>query len=422
MDKEQFFRDARRDGEGPIAGLRVLEATTTWAGPMCGCLLADFGADVIKVEHPDGEIARRSPPFLPGTDPPLSFMHETLNRNKRSLALDLHEAEGRAVFLRLAERSDVVIENFRPGTADAWGIGYDAVRAVRPDVVYVSISGFGQWGPDHDRVGYDPLAQAASGFLSLNGSPDGEPVKSPTFLADDLAGVHGALAALAALRHRDRTGEGQHIDVSLLDALLFQSTGYLTLGALDAPLPRLGNQFRVAAPANTYRCRDGSVMAGVLLDSHWRKLSEVIGRPELGRDPRFATATERIARREEVDGLLASFAAERSVAEFVAALREASVPAAAVRSYAEAARDPHVIDREMLQEVPRPDGARVPVTGPAAKFSRTPVRVRRPASPLGGETREVLKELGFSQSEIAALHENATVASAPPGPLPDAGD
>jgi crotonobetainyl-CoA:carnitine CoA-transferase CaiB-like acyl-CoA transferase len=220
LEKSAFYAEARPDTAGPLAGLRVLEATTTWAGPMCGCLLADFGADVVKVEHPAGEIARRSPPFLPGTDPPLSFMHETVNRNKRSLALDLHHEAGRALFLRLAARSDVVVENFRPGTADAWGIGYGAVRAVRPDVVYVSISGFGQWGPDHDRVGYDPLAQAASGFLSLNGSPEGEPVKSPTFLADDLAGVHAALAALAALRHRDATGEGQHVDIAMMDAFL----------------------------------------------------------------------------------------------------------------------------------------------------------------------------------------------------------
>ena len=222
-------------------------------------MLADFGADVIKVEHPRGEIARRSPPFLPGTKPPLSFMHATVNRNKRSLTLDLHDARAAAtLFLRLAARTDVVIENFRPG--DARRVGAAATRRVRacsPTSCYVSISGFGQCGPDTTARGYDPLAQAASGFLSLNGSPDGEPVKAPTFLADDLAGLHAALAALAALRHRDRTGEGQHIDVALLDAMLFQSTGYLTLGALGVELPRLGNQFRIAAPANIYPCRDG---------------------------------------------------------------------------------------------------------------------------------------------------------------------
>jgi formyl-CoA transferase len=411
MDKAGFYTDARADTPGPLAGLRVLEATTTSAGPVCGCMLGDFGADVIKVEHPDGEIARRSPPFLPGTDPPLSFMHETLNRNKRSLALDLHHEDGRALFLRLAAQSDVVVENFRPGKADAWGIGYGAVRARRPDVVYVSISGFGQWGPDHDRVGYDPLAQAASGFLSLNGAPEGEPVKSPTFLADDLAGVHGALAALAALRHRDATGEGQHIDVALLDALLFQSTGYLTLGAMGASLPRLGNQFRVAAPANTYACRDGRIMAGVLLDAHWKRLALLLGRPELGEDPRYATAIERIARRDEVDALLSEWAAKRDVAEAVAQLGDASIPAAPVRTYTEAAADPHVRARDMLQEVPRPDGARVPVTGPAAKLSRTPLAVRRPAPALGADGATILAELGVDDSERRALIAAGVVAA-----------
>jgi crotonobetainyl-CoA:carnitine CoA-transferase CaiB-like acyl-CoA transferase len=376
---------------------------------MCGCLLADFGADVIKVEDPRGEIARRSPPFLPGTDPPLSFMHVTVNRNKRSLSLDLHRPEGRDVFLRLAARSDVLVENFRPGTMARWGLGYAEVCRVRPDVIYVSISGYGQWGPLADRVGYDPLAQAASGFLSLNGSPDGEPVKAPTFLADDLAGLHGALAALAALRHREATGEGQHIDVSLLDSMLFQSTGYLTLGALGVELPRLGNEFRIAAPANTYHCRDGLVMAGVLLDSHWRRLAALLRRPELADDPHFATAPERIARREEVNGLLEDWTRERSVAEVVEALNAEGIPAAPVRSYADAARDPHVLARDMLQPVHQPGGAAVPVTGPAAKLSRTPTRVRSAAPALGQHNDEILADLGLEPAERRRLRDTGVV-------------
>jgi len=262
--KSEFYREARHDLPGPLAGVRVVETTTTWAGPMCGCVLADFGAEVIKVEPPDGEIARRLPPALPGASPPVSALHATVNRNKRSVCLDLREPRGRDLFLRLATTADLVVENFRPGTLDRLGLGYRDLRAMNEDVILVSISGFGQFGRDAERAGYDPLAQAASGFLSLNGDPDGEPVKAPTFLGDDLAGLHAALAALAALRHRDRTGEGQHIDVSLLDAMWFQTPGYLTLGALGQPLPRLGNQFRVAAPANVYRCADGSVMAGVV--------------------------------------------------------------------------------------------------------------------------------------------------------------
>ena len=405
MQKADFYREARADLPGPVAGLRVLEATTTWAGPMCGCLLADFGADVIKVEHPAGEIARRAPPLLPGSETPVSFMHATVNRNKRSLCLDLRRPEGRDLFLSLAEKADVVVENFRPGTMQGWGLGYAAVREVRPDTVYVSISGYGQFGALRGRMGYDPLAQAMSGFLSLNGSPDGEPVKSPTFLADDLAGVHGALAALAALRHRDRTGEGQHIDVALLDALLFQSTGYLTLGALDVPLPRLGNEFRIAAPANSYRCRNGHIMAGVLLDSHWKRLARLLGRPELADDPAYATAPARIQRRGEVDGLLEEWTAEHSVAEAVEALTGAGLPAAPVRTYTEAARDPAVLERDMLQSTTQADGSTAPITGPAAKFSRTPTRVRTGAPALGAHTDEILGEMGLDEAEIRRLRQ-----------------
>jgi formyl-CoA transferase len=403
VQRDRFYAEARDDLSGPLAGLRVVEVTTTWAGPMCGCLLADFGADVVKVEHPEGEIARRVPPPLPGTDPPLSFMHATVNRNKRSLALDLHLPEAREIALRLARRADVFVENFRPGALARFGLDYASVRGVRPDVVYVSISGYGQWGPGRDRLGYDPLAQAESGFLSLNGSPEGEPVKSPTFLADDLGGLHGALAALAALRHRDRTGEGQHVDVSLLDALLFQSTGYLTLGAMGAELPRMGNQFRIAAPANAYRCRDGRIVVGVLLDAQWRRLAPVLGRAELADHPHFATVPARVAHRAEVDALVAAWAAERSAAEALAALAAAQVPAAPVRTYAEAARDPVVLAREMLQPTPQADGTVVPLTGPPAKLSRTPIRVRSAAPALGAHDDEILDELGYDAAARARL-------------------
>ncbi len=309
--------------------MRVLEATTTWAGPMCACILGDFGADVIKVELPEGEVARRLPPFLP--DAPdgaaaLSFMHTTVNRNKRSLTLDLRRAEGAALFLRLARRADVVVENFRPGTVDAWGIGYEQVRAVRPDVVYVSIRGFGQFGPDRERAGYDPMAQAASGWLSLNGEPGGAPVKAPTFLGDDLGGLHGALGAMAALRHRDRTGEGQHVDVALQDALLFQSNGYPMLAALGVDLPRMGSQFVVAAPAGVYRCSDDYVMLGVLTDAHWRVLAGLLGRPELADHPDYATGSKRIGRRAELNALVEAWVATRTVAEVVETLVAARLP------------------------------------------------------------------------------------------------
>jgi formyl-CoA transferase len=400
VEKSDFYREARGDLTGPLEGVRVVEVTTTWAGPMCGCVLADFGADVIKVEHPEGEIARRSPPMLPGTNPPISFMHATVNRNKRSIALDLRQPEAREAFLALAATADVVVENFRPGILDGWGAGYEAVRAVNHDIVFVSISGYGQFGDADNRPGYDPLAQARSGYLSLNGDPQGDPVKSPTFLGDDLAGLHGALAALAALRHRDRSGEGQWVDIALLDSLLFQSNGYLTLGALGVALPRLGNEFRIAAPANSYRCRDGRIFAGALLDSQWRRLARLLGRPELAEHPDFATTQARLSRREEVDALLRDWAGERNAADALAQLDSAGIPAAPVRTYAEAARDPLVAERDMLQPTRQPGGATIPVTGPAAKFSRTPTRVRSAAPALGHHTDEILAELGFDGAAI----------------------
>jgi formyl-CoA transferase len=405
--KGEFYREARRDVPGPLAGVRVLEATTTWAGPMCGCVLADFGADVIKVEHPSGEVARRLPPMLPGTR--VSVMQATVNRNKRSLTLDLAKPAGRDLFLRLAATADLVVENFRPGVMAGFGLGFSELRAMNEDLILVSISGFGQFGSASERPGYDPLAQAASGFLSLNGEPGGEPVKAPTFLGDDLAGLHAALAALAALHHRERTGEGQHVDVSLLDAMLFQTPGYLTLGALGEELPRLGNQFRIAAPANSYRCLDGRVVLGVLLDSHWRVLARLVGRPELADDPSYATNAARIARRESVDRIVAEWTARRTVADLVEQLTAAGLAVAPVRTYAEAARDSLLREREMLQEVDVEGARRVPVVGPPAKFSRTPTRVRAGAPALGAHTDEILAEVGVDPEERAALRRDGVI-------------
>jgi crotonobetainyl-CoA:carnitine CoA-transferase CaiB-like acyl-CoA transferase len=409
MDKADFYREARNDLTGPLHGVRVMDVTTSWAGPMCGCVLADLGADVIKIEALRGEVGRRLPPFLPDTNPPLSFFNATVNRNKRNLTLELKSPEGREIFLKLAARTDVIVESFKPATMDGWGLGYRAVRAVKPDIVYVSISGWGQWGPDHARPGYDPAAQAASGFLSLNGIPDGPPVKAPTFLCDDLAGLHGAIGAIAALRHRDRTGEGQHVDVALLDAMLFQSNGFPTLGAMGAPMERWGNEFIFAIPANTYRCRDGLVHGGALLDSHWKTIARMAGRPDLADHPEYATLAGRIRHRRECDALLAGWCAERAVAEAVEQCARQGITCAAVRSYAEAARDPHVLARDMIQPTPLEDGTVAPLTGPAAKFSRTPTRIRSGAAALGAHNDEILEEIGFDAEARRRLREKKVI-------------
>jgi len=409
MDKASFYGESREDLTGPLHGVRVLDVTTTWAGPMAGCVLADLGADVIKVESLSGEISRRLPPFLPGTNPALSFAHATVNRNKRSLTLELGSRQGREIFMKLAARADIVIESFKPGTMDKWGLGYKAVSKVKPDIVYISVSGWGQWGPDHDRPGYDPAAQAASGFVSLNGTPDGTPVKAPTFLCDDLAGLHAAIGAMAALRHRDRTGEGQHVDVALLDAMLFQSNGYLTLAAMGAPMARWGNDFIFAVPASVYRCSDGYVYAGALLDAHWKVIARMAGRPELAYDPEYATLHARLRHRNECDELLAGWCSERTVAKAIAECTHEGITCAPVRSYAEAARSPHVIERDMLQATRLEDGTVAPITGPAAKFSRTPTRIRFGAAALGAHNDEILDEIGIDTQARRRLRKRKVI-------------
>lgn len=402
MKPSEFFDPRRASVPGPLAGVRVVEATTSWSGPMCGCVLADLGADVVKVELRDGELSRKVPPFLPGTDPPLSFMHATVNRNKRSLCLDLRSDGGRQVFLDLICRSDVVVENFTPGTMDGWGLSYRDLQAVKADIIYCSISGFGQWGPDHDRVAYDPLIQATSGFMAMNGERGGAPVKAPTYLSDDISGLHGTIGILGALWHRAATGEGQHIDVAMLDTVLFQSSGTLTMGAIGAE-QRWGNEFPTVAPANCYDCSDGQVYVVVVLDSQWLRLARLIGGDELAGETAYHTIVGRLAHRDEVNALTQDWIGKLTMAEACAALKEITVPGAAVRTYADAATDPHVLARGMLVDVRQPDGTSQPITGPAVKFSRTPTAIRSPAPRLGAHTDEVLEELGYSAEQIKEL-------------------
>jgi formyl-CoA transferase len=395
--QEDFYRDARDDLAGPLDGVRVLDVTKVWSGPLASCVLADLGADVIRVELPygrDGEV----PPQIPGTG--LSWFRQTVHRNKRSVGLDLREPAGRAAFLALVGRADVVVENYKPGTLHGWGVGYADCRRVRPDIVFVSITGWGQYGPDAHLPAYDPVVQAAAGWMALNGEPDGAPVRAPTFLADELAGLYGAIGALAALAHRSRTGEGQHVDVSMLDALLAGSCGLLTLAATGAPPRRWGNETDFVVPSNVYACGDGHVYLAVALDKHWRALAALMGRPELARAGGFATNAERLANRDAVNAVVADWCAGQTTAGAVGALAAAGIVAAQVRTLAEVAGDRHVAERAMLQPTTLHNGTRALITGPAVKFSRTPIRVRTGAPAPGADTAEVLAEVAdFRQSD-----------------------
>ncbi|WP_417593241.1 CaiB/BaiF CoA transferase family protein [Parasphingorhabdus sp.] len=386
MEKADFYKDVRADCAGPCEGLVVIEMTTSWAGPMAGCILADFGAQVIKVEHPGGEVMRRQPIGIPGSD--LMILHETVNRNKHSVSLDLHDAGDREEFLKLCASADIVIENFRPGTLESWGMGYKDIAEIKPDIIYVSISGFGQFGELSDRACYDPIAQNYCGWTSIAGGPDQPPMKAPTFLGDDLAGLHGALGALAALRHRERTGEGQHVDVSLIDSLLSASNGNLTAGAYGIKIPKTGNEHQSAMPSNVFECKDGSAYIATLLDSHWDSMAALIGRPDL----EGLKLAQRLERRVELNKILADWCIRQPVDFVVEAFASKGLAVTRVNSFAEVAREEHIASRDMLQSVRLSDGVDAPLTGPAVKFSRTPTSIRSAAPAIGQHNSKYIKD------------------------------
>ncbi len=403
MDKKSFYQNARSDLAGPLDGIKVVEATTTWAGPMAGCVLADLGATVLKIEHPKGELSRTFRPFIP--DSKLNVPHETVNRNKNNVSLDLKQPKGQELFLKLCIDTDILIENFKPGTLSKWGLGYQDVRSVKPDIVYVSISMYGQYGPYSDRPGYDPLAQNFTGWSSLNGPSTIGPTKAPTWLADDLGGMHGVVGALAALAHRNISGEGQHVDVALVDSLIFQSNGFLTSGKLGIPLPKLGNLSSITAPVNVYKCQDGSIFSAVLLQNHWEALCHLIGEDTLS----GLKSPERKEQREIIDNLVSSWCSRRTTQEVVSELTNIGLAVTRVNTFEEVATHPQINSRDMLQETKLSDGQKVPLTGPAAKFSRTPTKVRKGAPSIGADNKKIFEALGISREDMKQLKKEGVI-------------
>jgi formyl-CoA transferase len=373
-------------------------------------MLADYGADVIKVEQVGSpDVAHRLPPFLEEATPPVSFFDAAVNRNKRNIAINFKHPRGIEIFLNLARGADIIVQSHLPGRMAEWGCGYEQVRKVNPDIIYISISGYGQFGPYSRRRGYDPMAQALSGLMWLNGVGDGPPMKLPIYFSDEVTGLHAAFAALAALRHRDAQGEGQHVDVSLMDATVASCTGQPTLAAQGLPTPRLGNVYPFGAPANVYSCLDGWVYAGVLLDSHWVRLAELLGRPELGKHPDYAAIPGRVARREELDQMMSEFCQTRTRDQVIDALARIELAAEKVLTPGEMVQDKHVQARDTIQAARQPSGAVVKTEGPPAKMSRTPVRIRRAAAPHGWHTDEVLKAAGFDDKERAMLRNDGII-------------
>jgi crotonobetainyl-CoA:carnitine CoA-transferase CaiB-like acyl-CoA transferase len=392
---------------GALEGLRVLDLTSQLSGPYCTMLLGDLGADVIKVERPDGgDELRTSGPHLGGESAP--FM--TVNRNKRSLTVDLKAPDGLAIARGLAVGADVVVENWRPGTAARLGLGWEDVRALNSRTVYCSISGFGQTGPYAARGGFDRIAQGMSGLMSITGEEDGPPLPVPVPVADIGTGMFAALGILAALQARARTGQGQLIDASLLETPIawsvYEAAAHFATGAVP---PRLGRGHRTNAPYQAFRTADGWINLGGGSPSFWPRICAVLGVEELVGDPRFTTPTLRVRNGKALEALLEARFVTAPTSVWLERLEAAGVPVGPILTYDQVFADPHVRHRQMAVEVEHPRAGRTRVLGIPVKLSGTPGAVRRPAPALGQHTDEVLRELGYGEAAIRDLRARKVV-------------
>jgi formyl-CoA transferase len=376
---------------GPLAGVKVVELGQLIAGPFAAKTLADFGADVIKIEPPDGgDPLRRWRLLKDGT----SVWWQIQSRNKRSVALDLRDAQAQDVVRALAAEADVLVENFRPGALEAWGLAPEALMAANPRLVVLRVSGYGQTGPYRDKPGFGVVAEAMGGLRHLTGEPGRVPVRVGVSIGDTLAALHGVIGVLLALHERCRSGRGQVVDVALYEAVFNCMESllpeYSAFGAVRGPA---GSALPGIAPTNAYACSDGYALVAGNGDSIFRRLMKTIGRDDLGQDPQLADNAGRVARVEEIDAAIGAWTATRTVDEVLAALDAAAVPAGRIYTVADIAHDPHYHARGMLQDVTLADGATITLPGIVPKLSRTPGSHRRNAPALGEHTAQVLAEL-----------------------------
>jgi len=387
-----------------LLGIRVLDLSRVLAGPYCTMLLADMGAEIIKLEIPGrGDDAREFPPIKDGQ----SLYYTNLNRGKRSITLNLKHPDGKRIFLDLVRYCDVLLENFRPGTMDRLGLGYEELKTMNPRLVYASISGFGQTGPYSSLPGYDIIGQAMGGLMSITGWPASPPTRAGTAIGDILSALFCCIGVLAALQVREATGEGQMVDVALVDSVYASLENIPQKVFVEGAVPgRIGNRYEFIYPYDSFEARDGWVIIGIANDVIWRRFLETTGLEELDR-PGLATVVSRVESHEEIKAVVQGWVSERSVEEVVSTLNGNGIPSCPIYDLKQTSEDPHIGGaREMTVEVEQPGLGKVKLLGNPIKMSETNPSPRGPAPPLSGDTDSVLRELlGLSDDEVAELNE-----------------
>ena len=392
-----------------LQDIQVLDLTRALAGPFCTLMLGDYGADVIKIEIPEtGDDTRHwGPPFI--GDESAYFL--SINRNKRSLTLNFKEPEAIKIFLKLVEKADVVVENFTPGVMKRFGLDYDTVKAINPSIIYCSISGFGQDGPYQNRPAYDQIMQGVSGLMSITGEPDGEPQKVGIAVSDIGAGMWAAFAVMTALHHRSNSGDGQHIDISMLDAqvawMTYQAAYFF---ANEEPPKRLGAAHPTLVPYQAFMSQDGKyVNVAVGSERLWERFCEGVNRMDLKDDPNFAQNGDRVRNRSTLVPLLQEYFLTQPADYWVNALQSVNVPAGPINDLADVFSDPQILHREMLVEIPHPTLKSIKQTGLPLKFSVTPGAFDKHPPLLGEHNEEILNSLGYSAQDIAGLTNNSVI-------------
>ncbi|HSV78305.1 MAG TPA: CoA transferase [Ramlibacter sp.] len=386
-----------------LDGMKVLDLTQHLSGPYCTMILGDLGADVLKIEKlGDGDDQRKLGPFVNGESSPFMM----INRNKKSITLNLKSPAGKELLLELAKTCDVVIENFRPGIVKSLGIDYETVKAINPAIVYCSISGYGQTGPYRHKGGFDIMAQGMTGMMEMNSAPGQRPTKIPISLHDLGAGQVALYSILSAYIHRLKSGAGQYIDVSLVEAGLALTVAEAAAYFVNGVVPKVaGTRNHLSAPYQAYKAKDGYVIVGAGNQKLWEKFcTDVVHKPEWIRDARFGKVSDRIEHADDLEEMLEQVLAEKESSYWIAKMEEAGIPGGPINSYDQALHDPHVLARDMVLDVEHPKAGRTKALGMPAKMSLTPGQIRRPAPVLGQHTEEVLKGLlALSDRQIAEL-------------------